>query len=202
MDRLKAMESFVAIVRTGSLTAAAAQNSSSRAVLSIHLKQLESHLGARLFNRTTRLLSLTEAGHTYYDFCNKTVSALKQIDEDLARLQDEPEGSIKIAASAFFANFYLGAAVVKFVNKYKKIQVTLDCRDMTTNPNSLISQGYDCAVYLGLPNDPRSNAVTRKDRRHSVGSLCIRCLSSAAWQPESSAGIAQSLLLGASDVVA
>ncbi len=65
MDRLKTMETFVCIVKTGNLSETARQLSVSRAIVSRHLQQLEEHLGARLFNRTTRRISLTDIGERY-----------------------------------------------------------------------------------------------------------------------------------------
>lgn len=80
MDRLRALEFFVEIVEAGSFVAAAETMRTSKASLSRHLQSLETHLGARLLNRTTRRLSLTEAGQVYYERCKQILEDLEEID--------------------------------------------------------------------------------------------------------------------------
>ena len=84
MDRLKAIETFVRIAQTGSLSKAAQELGMSRALASTHLRQLEDHLGARLLNRTTRQLSLTEAGQEYLTFGQTVLAAFDEAEQAIA----------------------------------------------------------------------------------------------------------------------
>jgi DNA-binding transcriptional LysR family regulator len=78
VDRLKTIESFIRIVKTGSFSAAARQLGISRALVSRHVTSLEKRLGARLLNRTTRRVNLTEAGERYVDFCQRIIAEMQE----------------------------------------------------------------------------------------------------------------------------
>ena len=82
MDRLKAMETFVRVVREGSFAAASDQLGLSRAIVTKHVMGLEKQLGARLINRTTRRFSVTEIGQTYFDFCVRVLQEMVEVGED------------------------------------------------------------------------------------------------------------------------
>ena len=96
MDRLTAMEAFVRVVETGSFTRAAGQLRLSRAMVSKYVQELENRLGVRLLNRTTRRLSLTEAGAAYYERCARIVADAAEADQVAARLNLSPQGLLKI----------------------------------------------------------------------------------------------------------
>ena len=148
MDRLKAIESFVRIAQTGSLSRAAQDLGTSRALISSHLKQLEDHLGVRLVNRTTRQLSLTESGQEYLTFCQTTLAAFDEAEQSLARLREEPRGTLKILASMAFANVHLAPVAAEFSLAHPDIKVSLITTDTSFSPFELIDQGYDLAVWM------------------------------------------------------
>ena len=153
MDRLKAIETFVRIAQTGSLSKAAQELGMSRALASAHLKQLEDHLGVRLMNRTTRQLSLTEAGQEYLTFSQATLSAFEEAEQAVSRSRDEPRGTLKILASMAFANIHLAPVAADFSLTYPEIKISLILTDTTFSPFDLIDQGYDLAIWMHAIED-------------------------------------------------
>ncbi len=148
MDRLKAIETFVRIAQTGSLSKAAQELGTSRALASSHLKQLEDHLGVRLINRTTRQLSLTESRQEYLAFCQTTLAAFDEAEHSLARSREEPRGTLKILASMAFANVHLAPVAAEFAIAHPDIKISLITTDTSFSPFELIEQGYDLAVWM------------------------------------------------------
>lgn len=153
MDRLKAIETFVRIALTGSLSKAAQELGMSRALASAHLKQLEDHLGARLMNRTTRQLSLTESGQDYLTFCQATLAAFDEADQAITRSREEPRGTLKILASMAFGNVHLAPVAADFSLAHPDIKISLILTDTSFSPFDLIDQGYDLAVWMHAIED-------------------------------------------------
>lgn len=153
MDRLKAIETFVRIAQTGSLSKAAQELGMSRALASTHLRQLEDHLGARLLNRTTRQLSLTEAGQEYLAFSQATLAAFEDAEQSITRSRDEPRGTLKILASMAFANLHLAPVTAEFSLLHPDIKISLILTDTSFSPFDLIDQGYDLAVWMHAIED-------------------------------------------------
>jgi DNA-binding transcriptional LysR family regulator len=115
MDRLTAMEAFVRVVEKGGFTAAAEVLHLSRAMVSKHVQDLEAHLGARLLNRTTRKLSLTEAGRVYYDRSTQLLAELAETEEAVGELQAKPRGRLRVNAPVSFGSLYLAAAIADYI---------------------------------------------------------------------------------------
>ncbi len=153
MDRLKAIETFVRIAQTGSLSKAAQELGMSRALASTHLRQLEDHLGARLVNRTTRQLSLTEAGQEYLAFSQTTLAAFDEAEQSITRSRDEPRGTLKILASMAFGNLHLAPVAAEFSLLHPDIKISLILTDTSFSPFDLIDQGYDLAVWMHAIED-------------------------------------------------
>ena len=101
-DQLKRMAVFAEVVAAGSLSAAARHLDMTPSAVSQHLRQLEAALGLALLHRSTRKLTLTEAGARYIDGCSAMVAAARAADQALARHRDEPEGELRIAAPIGF----------------------------------------------------------------------------------------------------
>lgn len=160
MDRLKTMESFVRVVRTGSFAAAAAQLGVSRAIVSRHLQDLEDYLGARLFNRTTRRLGLTTTGSEFYRFCVRILDEMEAQRSTASRLRHEPCGRIKLMAPKSFGNLHLGPAVADFIAEYPDVHVELLLTDDSLNTYDLIENGFDLAIRLSPVAD--SSVITRR----------------------------------------
>lgn len=151
MDRLKLMETFVRIVRAGSLTKAAVGLSSSRALVSAHLQELENHLGVTLFNRTTRHLALTEIGAEYYDFSVRMLNIFEEEEAAISQLQMEPRDKLNVMASMSFG-IYLGPVIASFIQTYPGISISLTVADSFA-PRDFLSKGYDVVVWLKKVED-------------------------------------------------
>ncbi len=150
MDKLKAMQAVVSIADKGSLTAAAvALNSSPPAVVRT-LAALEAYLGIRLFNRTTRCISLTEEGRHYIESCRQLLAAVKDAESALIADMIEPCGQLTITAPVLFGQMYIAPGVTRFVQKYDKVRVNLMLLDRVAN---LLEDNIDVAIRIGVLED-------------------------------------------------
>ena len=108
MDRFRTMQSFVEVIKLGSFSEAAKVLGLSRALISRHITDLEKHLGVRLLTRTTRRITLTEAGTEHFNFCQRIIKDIGAQDTALKRLQREPAGLLKILAPKSLTTLALG----------------------------------------------------------------------------------------------
>lgn len=148
MDRLKAIETFVEIVGSGSFSAAARKQRTSRAMVSRYVQQLEEYLGAQLFNRTTRQLSLTEIGEEYFSACKKILVELAEADAVASQLQAEPRGTLKVTAPTSFGNLCLAPILAEFLLTYPDITVSLVLRRTSFSDIEIADSGVDVAILL------------------------------------------------------
>src|SRR5258708_21978343 len=102
MDRFRTMESFVRVIRAGSFTVAANQLGLSRALVSRHIGELETRLGVRLLNRTTRSLSVTDEGRAYLDFCEQMFRQLAVSEQTRGHARTEPAGPLHVSCPESF----------------------------------------------------------------------------------------------------
>jgi len=160
MDRFKTIDSFVRVATAGSFSSAAKQLGMSRALVSLHVTDLEKRLGVRLLNRTTRSLTLTEAGANYLEYCRRMLAEMNEQETSITQLQKEPRGSLKIAAPKSFGTLYLSDTVVSFSARYPNIQLSLILEDYSFRAYDFVEQGLDVAVRLG--DLPDSTLVARK----------------------------------------
>lgn len=160
MDKLKLMDTYVRVVRGGSFAAAADQLGVSRGVVTKHIAKLEQALGVRLLNRTTRRLSPTEIGVDYLEFCGRTLREIDDTESVMARLQDEPRGTIKVAAPKAFASLYLGDLVGEFSTRHPNIEIMAFVGDSPMDQINLVENGYDLVIRLSRPLD--SSIVSRR----------------------------------------
>lgn len=148
VDRLKAIETFVEIVGSGSFSAAARKLRMSRAMVSRHVQQLEEYLGAQLFNRTTRQLSLTEVGEEYFSACKKILGELTDADTAASHLQTEPRGTLKITAPTSFGNLCLAPILAEFLVSFPDISASLVLRSTSLSDIEIADSGVDVAIVL------------------------------------------------------
>lgn len=153
MDRLKAIGTFVQIAKSQSLSKAADELGISRALASAHLKQLEQHLGVRLLNRTTRHIALTEAGAEYLAFCVEALDNFEAQEARISRLQNEPQGHLKIMASMAFGNLQLAPAITAFTGVYPQVRMSLILSDTSFSPSDFVEGGYDLGISMHLIKD-------------------------------------------------
>jgi DNA-binding transcriptional LysR family regulator len=157
MQHLTDIAIFVKVVELASFTAAAEALETSQPVVSKAVTRLEEKLGARLLNRTTRRLSLTEAGSELY---RRSAHALKEIENaehEVARFQTEPRGTLRVSAPMSFSILHLGPFVHDFLQAHPGINVELHMTDQRVD---LIEEGFDLAIRFGQLQD--SNLVARK----------------------------------------
>jgi DNA-binding transcriptional LysR family regulator len=148
MDQLKRMGIFAEVVSAGSLTAAASRLGMSPSAVSQHLRQLEQALGLTLLHRSTRRLTLTEAGERYHVGCAAMLIAARSAEQALARLRDEPEGELRLAAPAGFGS--LLASALAPLRRHTKLKLQLMLDDAVID---LIADRIDLALRIGILND-------------------------------------------------
>ena len=139
---------FVRIVQAGSFTAAARGLGMPKSNVSRKLSHLEERLGARLLQRTTRKLSLTEAGRSYYRDCARIVAELEDAELSVTSMQAEPRGLLRITAPLNFG--FIGGIVADFLNKYSEVRVEMVCTDRMVD---LVEEGGDIGIRAGRLSD-------------------------------------------------
>lgn len=157
MDRLDDMLAFIKVVDARSFTAAAARLGLSKSVVSRRLAELEDRLGARLLNRTTRKLSLTEVGQAFYERCTRIIADLEEAERAVGDLHGAPRGRLRLNAPVSFGRLHLAPAIVAFAESYPAIEIDVDLNDRYVD---LLEDGYDMAVRIGRLRD--SSLVARK----------------------------------------
>ncbi|MBR0671615.1 LysR family transcriptional regulator [Neoroseomonas soli] len=157
MDRLAAMEAFVKVVERGGFTAASDDLRLSRAMVSKHIQDLEAHLGARLLNRTTRRVSLTEVGRLYYDRSVQLLADLAEAEGVVGALQTTPRGRLRVNAPVSFGALHLAPAIVDFMKAQPDVTVELTLNDRVVD---LVEEGYDLAVRIARLAD--SSLIARR----------------------------------------
>lgn len=157
MDRLQAMQVFVAVVELGSQSAAAEHLDLSRPVVSRYLAELEDWVGARLMHRTTRKLSLTAAGLEILPRCRQMLDLSGDMQAAVSTSDDAPRGMLRISASTSFGQAQLAAAMTEFVVRYPGVSVDLQMLDRTVN---LVDERIDLAIRMSNDLDP--NLIARR----------------------------------------
>lgn len=145
MDRLAAMTAFAGVVEHGGFTPAADALRLSRAMVSKHVQDLEAHLGARLLNRTTRRISLTEAGQVYYQRVARLLADLDETEAAVGALQATPRGRLRINSGMSFGILHLASAVAEYMAAYPEVSVELTLNDRVID---LVEEGYDLAIRI------------------------------------------------------
>ncbi len=157
MDRLSAMEVFTNVVEFEVFCAAASHLGISRASVSKQVIQLEESLGARLLNRTTRRVSVTEVGEAYYERCKRVLAEVEEADLLVEQLHSEPRGTLKVSAPMSFGVAHLGPAVSDFLSEYRELSISLTLNDRFTD---LIEEGFDIAIRIAQSAD--SSLIARR----------------------------------------
>lgn len=157
MDRLTAMRVFVEIVDRGSVSAAAEALDMSRAMASRYLEGLEDWLGARLLHRTTRRLTLTDAGQTSLASCREMLTLADDVLAQAGQGATEAHGRLRLTSAPSFAASQLTAAIVEFQSRHPKVAIDLLLVDRTVN---LVQERIDLAIRLS--NRVDSGLIARK----------------------------------------
>ena len=157
MDRLAALEAFAKVAETQSFSEAARRLRSSKSAVSRHVAALEADLGARLLHRTTRSLTLTEAGRSYYERASRILADLEEADASVSQLQAAPRGRLRVNAPMSFGFLHLAAALGDFLTRYPEIELDVALTDRFVD---LVDEGVDVAVRIGNLSD--SSLVARR----------------------------------------
>jgi DNA-binding transcriptional LysR family regulator len=149
MDRLTSLTAFVRVVDSGGFSAASRRLNMSTSMVSNHVQALEDRLGARLLNRTTRKVSLTEVGRVYYDRCVQILADIEQADDIAGALQSTPQGTLRVYIATHIVQF-LSPVISEFLAQYPDVKVELTMGERTID---IIDEGFDIAVRLIPPPD-------------------------------------------------
>lgn len=141
---------FVRVVELGNLSAAGRDMRISPAVASNRIKELEKHLGVRLFNRTTRQLMPTEQGRVFYDGARKVLEAVADAEAAVSALSGQPRGTIRVTAPLGLGRRMIASGIPEFRARYPDIEVRLRLSDHEVD---IMKEGIDVAFRLGLLED-------------------------------------------------
>jgi DNA-binding transcriptional LysR family regulator len=157
MDKVMSMRVFSAVAKNNSFSDAAKKLSISKAMASKHVQNLESSLGVRLFNRTTRKLNLTDVGSAYYDKVDGILSDIDETELAITQLNSEPRGKLRIMAQPSFGAFHLSRALSVYLRKYPDVTTEIE---LSNRMPDLVEDGIDLAFHVGELDD--SAFVARK----------------------------------------
>jgi DNA-binding transcriptional LysR family regulator len=150
-DVFEGMRVFTTVVDAGSFAAAADKLDLSRATTTRLLAQIEKHLGVRLLNRTTRRLSLTEAGEEYYQRATQVLSLVEEAERSAAMGAAEPRGTLRINAPVTFGFRHLGPALADYLARCPQLKADITLNDRFVD---LVEEGFDLAVRIARRIDP------------------------------------------------
>ncbi|MFN4103148.1 MAG: LysR family transcriptional regulator [Tepidimonas sp.] len=165
MDKLKAMETFVAVAQRGSLAAAARAEGVVPAIIGRRLDALEEHLGVKLLVRTTRRLILTPEGSAFLEDCQRLLGELAQAEANISAGGHAVRGHLRITAPAGFGRQRVAPLVPLFRQQHPEVTVSLNLSDRVVD---LVAEGYDCAVRVGDLPDSSLVSVRLADNRRLV----------------------------------
>jgi DNA-binding transcriptional LysR family regulator len=157
MEDLERMAIFARVVETKSFSEAARRLHMSKSLVSKQVSQLERSVGARLLNRTTRAMSLTEAGAVFYEHCARIVEELELAKNAVGQLHAEPRGLLRVSASVAFGTMHIAPALPDFLTRYPEVQIDMEIKDRFVD---LADERFDIAIRIA--NDPGQNLVARR----------------------------------------
>ena len=157
MDRLDAMRLFVRVVERGSFSAVAREAGVGQSAVSKQIAALEAHLGAQLMRRTSRSMTLTDAGHIFYESALRLVDEFEAAESLVGRGQSAPSGLIRVTVAPVFGRLYIVPRLPEFFARYPDISVELTASGRNVN---LIEEGVDLAIRNGELAD--SNMIVRR----------------------------------------
>ena len=171
MDRFLAITAFVKVVETGSFARAAERLDVSVSSVSRHVSDLEAHLDARLLNRTTRRLSLTETGRAFHQRCVQLLADLEEAEESAGAGTVEPRGTLRLTSSITFGARYLAPAIAVFMARYPAMRFDVELSDRAVD---IVDEGFDIAVRIGAIGS--QNLVGRR-----IGSTHLVCCAAPSY---------------------
>ena len=158
MDRMSAMVVFSRVVETGSFSEAARQLGLSKSAVSKQVTALEQRLGAQLLHRTTRKLSLTEAGRGFYERCTQIVREVEEAERAVIHTQAAPQGLLRVNAPVSFGELALAPALSLFLSRHPDLRVELVLDDRRVD---VIEGGFDATIRVAS-RLPDSSLIARR----------------------------------------
>ncbi|MBU6259711.1 MAG: LysR family transcriptional regulator [Burkholderiales bacterium] len=166
MDRLKQIESFVAVAAKGSLTAAAQAEGVAPAVMGRRIDGLEERLGVKLLLRTTRRISLTHEGSAYLEDCQRILAELANAEASVSAGGVKASGHLRVTAPAGFGRRHVAPLVPAFRAAHPDVSLSLNLSDRVVD---IVNEGFDCAIRVGVLPDSSLVSVRLADNRR----LCV-----------------------------
>ncbi len=163
MDRLDAIKIFVRVVESGSFSAVARELGVGQPAVSKQVASLEAHLGAQLLMRTSRNLSLTEAGRDFYESGARLIGDLEAAESRVGRGQASPSGVVRVTVAHAFSRLYVVPRLPKFFARYPDVGVEMLVSERTSN---LVEEGIDLAIRNGTLSD--SGLIARKTGESAI----------------------------------
>ncbi len=157
MRDLNLMAVFAHVAETGSFSAAARRLGMSRSAVSKAVAKLEKELGARLLNRSTRHLSMTEVGAAYVEHCSRILDEAVRAEQVVDHLHAQPRGVLKVAASVAFGTLHVAPALADFLGRYPELDI-----DMTITDRAIDMAEEGCDVVVRVARDLPPNLVARR----------------------------------------
>lgn len=157
MDSLRAIKVFVQVIQQGSLSAAARELGASAASVSRQISALEDSLGARLLNRTSRKLTLTEAGEAYFHHAERILHHLDEASNSVSQLQVAPRGLLRVHSRILVGQLFIVPAVTQFLLAQPEIRVDLMLSNQSVD---LVEQNIDVDIRIGKLSD--SSLIARR----------------------------------------
>lgn len=157
MDTLEGMRIFLAVVAENSFTAAGERLGLSKALVSKYVGQLESRLGTRLINRSTRTLHLTEAGLAYAERSRRILDEVDELEASLQTGAEEPRGRLLVTAPQTFGERFVTDAAAGFLARWPRVSIDLQFADRYVN---VVEEGFDLAIRIGALED--SSLISRQ----------------------------------------
>jgi len=165
------MQVFVRVADSGSFTRAAESLRMPKATATTLIQSLESHLGVKLLNRTTRRVGVTADGAAYYERCVRLLAELEETEHTLSRTRLSPRGRLRVDVPATIGRRVLVPALPDFLARYPDIRIEVGCSDRQVD---LLEEGVDCVVRGGDPGDP--SLVARR-----IGAIELVCCATPGY---------------------
>lgn len=155
-DRIELMQTFIRIVESGSLSAAAQHLGTTQPTISRRLQTLEQRLGLKLIMRTTHALKLTDDGERCYAQARQLLATWYALEDDLTRASDDPVGTLRVRAPHAFGQDQLIAPLLDYLRRYPRLNVEWMLNDRTPD---FMAENVDCAIQVGAPTDTSLVAI-------------------------------------------
>lgn len=156
IDRIELMNTFIRIIESGSLSAAAVQLNTTQATVSRRLQTLEAMLGSKLLLRTTHAMKLTDDGERCFQHAKTVTGHWIMLEDDLLNAEDEPVGTLRVRAPHAFGQEQLIPPLTQFLHQYPQMNVEWLLNDKAP---LFISENIDCAIHVGTQPDPSTISV-------------------------------------------